>query len=163
MFWHYLFGSLKNSIKPPMHLSPHFNTAITIPISTDARCRLEPNSNRCISKSMGNGKSFCGEQGWKSLTPSFLNITISLSAALPGVQQAGGLGCRICMKGQIIRKAALGEKFEIAALRANEPTRIWKMQCGRGLSTKNDCTSPKERRSKMAGMCLLLEGPRLSS
>ena len=31
------------------------------------------------------------------------------------------------------------------------------MQCSRGLSTKNDCTSLKERRNKMAGVCLLLE------
>lgn len=40
MFWHYLFGSLKNSIKLPMHLSARFNPASVISISSGARGTL---------------------------------------------------------------------------------------------------------------------------
>lgn len=50
MFWHYLFGSLKNSIKLPMHLSARFNTTIIISISIDAGGRLVPTSSGFISK-----------------------------------------------------------------------------------------------------------------
>lgn len=105
-----------------MHLSPHFNTAITIPSPLMQDAGLNPIPIAAFLSRWKLKISFCGLTRLEepdSLLPEYYHI---LSSALPGVQQAGAWVVSM-YEGTNNQETALGEKFEIAALRANEPMR----------------------------------------